>query len=466
MIESVSVIGLGKLGASMAAAFASRGLTVVGVDVNQRSIDLVNAGRAPVQETDLDETIAANKDRIRATNSHEDAILNSDISFVIVPTPSDERGAFSLQYAAWAFKEIGKALRKKDTYHNVVLTCTVLPGSTRQALIPILEMESGKKAGRDFGVCYSPEFIALGSIIRDFLNPDFTLIGELDDRCGAQLEEVYSRVMTNGASSARMSLENAELTKISVNTFVTTKITFANMLAEICEKLPGGNVDVVTNALGLDTRIGRKYLTGAIGYGGPCFPRDNVALSFIARELGVQATLAETTDSMNRAVARKVTDKIRPMIREGSTVAVLGLSYKPFSHVTEESQGVFIARQLSKSGVRVVAFDPMSGEMALDEIRRDIVVLDSVEECLKQADAVLITTPDPFFSKLSLDDFRNNNSDMMVFDFWRILRGTLDGQKHVRYFAFGIGEDDLANTARLNQLWGGTAQETFQASGK
>jgi len=466
MIENVSVIGLGKLGASMAAAFASRGLNVVGVDVNQRSIDLVNEGKAPVQETNLDETIAANKERIRATASHEDAILNSDISFVIVPTPSDERGAFSLQYAAWAFKEIGKALAKKKTYHNIVLTSTVLPGSTRQALIPILEKESGKKAGRDFGVCYSPEFIALGSIIRDFLNPDFTLIGEFDEKCGAQLEEIYSRVMVNHQKSARMSLENAELTKISVNTFVTTKITFANMLAEICEKLPGGDIDTVTNALGLDSRIGRKYLTGAIGYGGPCFPRDNVALSFIARELGVEARLAETTDSMNRSVAQKIVKKLRPMIKDGATVAVLGLSYKPFSHVTEESQGVYIAKHLSKNGIRVVAFDPMSKEMALEEIRRDIVVLDSIEECLKQAEAVLITTPDPFFNQLTAENFRNERAEVLVFDFWRLLSEKLSGQKHIKYVAFGNSEDDTENTARLNELWGGTAKEIFQTSGK
>src|ERR1043165_7666349 len=136
MTERISVIGLGKLGASMAAAFASRGFNVVGVDVNARSVELVNQGRAPVQETGLDEMIAANKERIRATLSHEEAVANSDISFVIVPTPSDDRGAFSLQYAKWAFKEIGKAIGKKSGYHNVVLTSTVLPGGTRQGLIP------------------------------------------------------------------------------------------------------------------------------------------------------------------------------------------------------------------------------------------------------------------------------------------------------------------------------------------
>lgn len=453
MTERVSVIGLGKLGASMAAAFAERRLDVIGVDVNQQTIDLVNQGKAPVQETNLGETIERNKERIRATASHEDAVLNSDISFVIVPTPSDERGAFSLQYAEWAFEEIGRALARKNSYHNVVLTSTVLPGATRQALLPILERESGKKAGKDFGLCYSPEFIALGSIIRDFLNPDFTLLGEFDDRCGAHLEEIYSRVMGPETPCARMSLENAELTKISVNTYVTTKITFANMLAEMCEKLPGGNVDVVTNALGLDSRIGRKYLTGSIGYGGPCFPRDNVALSFMARQLGIEARLAETTDSMNRSIATSVSAKILPMVRKGATVAVLGLSYKPFSHVTEESQGVYIAQHLSKNGVRILAYDPMSKEMPLEELRSSIVVLDSLEECLKQAEAVLITTPDPAFKDLDAASFKNEWAEVLVFDFWRILMDKLQDQPGIKYIGVGTSGDDAANTARLKSLW-------------
>lgn len=466
MSEHISVIGLGKLGASMAAAFASRGFDVIGVDVNKRSVELVNEGRAPVQETNLDNTIATNKERIRATISHNEAVASSGISFVIIPTPSDESGGFSLQYAQWAFKEIGRALGQKSGYHNIVLTSTVLPGSTREALVPILERESGKIAGRDFGVCYSPEFIALGSVIDDFLNPDFTLIGELDEKCGGQLEEIYSRVVLNGAPSARMSLENAELTKISINSFVTTKITFANMLAEICEKLPGGNVDVVTKALGMDERIGRKYLTGSIGYGGPCFPRDNVALSYIAGKLGVEAPLAQATDSMNRAIAQKVCDRILPMVRHGATVAVLGLSYKPFSHITEESQGVYIAQQLSRNGLRVVAYDPMASEMILDDIRRHIVVLDSVEECLQGAEAILITTPDPSFNALTANDLKNQRADVLVFDFWRLLSDRLSGQPGIRYVGIGLSEDDGANTERLRRLWYGEPHDTVCKSDK
>ncbi len=460
MIENVSVIGLGKLGASMAAAFASRGLNVIGVDVNEKSIELVNQGRAPVQETDLEKYISENLERIRATLSHEDAVLNSDVSFVIVPTPSDENGSFSLQYAAWAYKEIGKAIGKKDSYHNVVLTSTVLPGATRYGLIPILERESGKKAGEDFGVCYSPEFIALGSIIRDFLNPDFTLLGEFDEKSGDQVEQIYKKVMLNEAPCKRMSLENAELTKISVNTFVTTKITFANMLADLCERIPGGNIDIVSDALGTDTRIGRKYLTGAIGYGGPCFPRDNVALSYIAKELGSRTELAETTDRYNRRMSETIADKLKSYIKPSTTIAVLGLSYKPMSHVVEESPGVYLADTLSKAGARVVAYDPLANETANAELKGSVVIMNSLSKCLSQADVVLITTTDDEFKNLSVEDFNLEADTITVVDFWRILKEKLADNPKIEYVGVGMSLDDSANGERLNVLWGNTAKAT------
>jgi len=452
-MTTCSVIGLGKLGTSMMAAIANRGFRVIGVDVNPRSVELVNAGHAPVWETNLEETIAANKERLRATLDHREAILGSDLTFVVVPTPSDNRGAFSLQYAAWAFREIGRALKEKEGYHLVVLTSTVLPGSTRYGLLPILEQESGKTCGRDFGLCYNPEFIALGSVIHDFLNPDFVLIGEFDERSGSMLEAFYAQILENQAPCARMSIENAELTKIAVNTYVTTKITFANMLAELCERIPGGNIDVVTNALGLDRRIGHKYLKGALGYGGPCFPRDNVALSFIARALGSSADLAEVTDRMNRTLPNRVIERLKPLIRKGMTVAVLGLAYKPGSHVVEESQGIYLARLLAGLGVRVLGYDPLANEMARVELQDQALILESLEECISQADMVLITTPDPIFRSLTAADF-DENSSVIVVDFWRILEKELAGRENIRYIPVGRSLDDEANAQRLQELWG------------
>lgn len=458
MITDYSVFGLGKLGASMAADIAKRGFNVVGVDVIAKSVELVNAGHAPVQETNLEETIAHNKDRIRATLSHADAVLHSDVSFVIVPTLSDEHGAFSLQYAAWAFREIGKALKDKTTYHLVVLTSTVLPGSMRYGLLPILEEASGKKAGIDFGLCYSPEFIALGSILHDFLNPDFTLVGEYDEKSGALLEECYAHIMENHPPCRRMSFENAELTKVALNTFVTTKITYANMLVDICERLPGGDVDVVTAALGFDTRIGSKYLKGGIGYGGPCFPRDNVALGYMARALGINAPIAETTDKFNRALPGKITQRIKAVADPDCTIAVLGLAYKPYSHVIEESQGVQLVKELTKAGYRVVCYDPLARDTARAELAYEGLVLDSISACLEQANVVVITTADPEFKVLKADDFLQHRTATVI-DFWRILSSELAGRSDIQYIPIGRSTNDEENAACLKALWGGTPQE-------
>jgi UDPglucose 6-dehydrogenase len=447
-----SIVGLGKLGASMAAAIASRGSSVIGVDVVHQSVDKLNSGIAPVQETGLQDLIAANRERLRATTSHEEAIHQSDVTFVIVPTPSDERGAFTLQYAQWAFKEIGKALATKQGYHLVVLTSTVLPGATRYGLLPLLEQESGKRCGRDFGLCYSPEFIALGSVIRDFLNPDFTLIGEFDERSGSVLEQAYASILANHAPCKRMSLENAELAKISVNTYVTMKISFANMLADLCERIPGGDVDVVTDAIGADSRIGRKYLTGALGYGGPCFPRDNVALSFLANALGTRADLAEVTDTRNRGLADSVLTRIAPYIAKGSTVAVLGLAYKPASPVVDESQGVYLAQAISRAGARVVAYDPLASDTAR-AVLQEVVILDSIRDCLAQADVVLITTPDPAFKALTADDFLAGRDRATVVDFWRILEDAVGGDPAIQYIPTGRGIGDAATIATLAAMW-------------
>jgi UDPglucose 6-dehydrogenase len=438
----------------MAAAIASKGHDVVGVDVDHRAVEAVNGARSPVQETGLQELIEENRDRLRATMSHEEAICESELTFVIVPTPSDDRGAFSLQYAAYAFREIGKALAKKKDRHTVVLTSTVLPGATRHGLVPILEQHSGKRGGADFGVCYGPEFIALGSVIRDFLDPDFLLVGELDASSGEHLAACYREIMPLSTPIKRMSLENAELAKISVNAFVTTKITFANMLAELCAAIPGGDVDVVSDAIGADSRIGRKYLTGGLGFGGPCFPRDNVALGFIANAVGAPADLPVTTDRLNRMQADRIVQQLRSRVPRDVTVAVLGLAYKPFSHVIEESQGIMIAKAFLEHGARVLAYDPLAGDSANLELGGRALIMDNPCDCLRDADVVLIATPDPEFRRLMARDFRRGGKPVLVVDFWRILSDQLSGVEGIEYVPYGRGAAGADGV--LKQLWGET----------
>ena len=347
-LTTLAVVGLGKLGAPMAACLAAEGYTVIGVDVDVEKVTAINEGRAPVFETGLEEMLQQSGDRLTATTDLEDAVRRSQMTFVVVATPSDEAGGFSLRWVLPACESIGRVIRERDDFHTVVLTSTVMPGSTDGAVREALEQASGKRCGEDFGLCYSPEFIALGSVIRDFLAPDFLLVGESDERAGNALESVYRRTVAAQAPIARMNFVNAEVAKLSVNTFVTTKIAYANMLARICEKLPDADVDVVTDAIGLDTRIGKKYLRGTISYGGPCFPRDNVALATLARTLGAPAFVAEATDSANRDGILRLADLVESRLPEDGVVAVLGLSYKPNTDVVEESPGLLLLGELAE----------------------------------------------------------------------------------------------------------------------
>lgn len=453
-MSDVSVFGLGKLGASMAAGMASRGIEVIGVDISEAAVRALNEGRAPVQETGLGDMIAANQARIRATTSPSEAIAASALSFVIVPTPSDERGAFSLQYIRFALAEIGRALKDKNGYHTIVITSTVLPGSTRYGLLPVIERESGKRCGVDFGLCYSPEFIALGTVLRDFLNPDFYLVGEFDQRSGDALESLNGRISLNAAPSYRMSLENAELAKIAINSFVTLKISFANTLADLCERIPGGDVDVVSGALGRDSRVGRKYLTGGLGFGGPCFPRDNVALAFFGKAVGADCRLISTNDEYNRSLAKRMVGRLAELVPRGSTVAVLGLAYKPQSWIVEESPGILMAKAMSDAGMRVLAYDPLAGQAARTVLQYEAVVVDSLESCLRDATVVAVATPDEAFKRLKVADLLGSGkSEVMVVDFWRILDAELEGKDGIRYIPIGRCVESDRFARGVEMLW-------------
>ena len=420
-IRAVSVIGLGKLGAPMVACVASKGYWAIGVDTNPRNVRLIDEAKATHFEPGLDEMLRDNAARVSATEDFGQAVAESDITFIVVPTPSEPGGSFSTEYVVAAGEEIGEALKRKQGYHLVVLTSTVLPGATEADLKPVLEARSGKKCGADFGLCYSPEFIALGSVIRDMLNPDFLLVGEWDRRSGDVLSEFYGTLCDSDPPMARMNIVNAELAKISVNSYVTMKISFANNLAEICEGLPGADANVVTSAIGLDSRIGRKYIKAALGYGGPCFPRDNRAFGCAARHASAAASLAEATDAVNERQLVRLADIVSSRIPEGGVVGVLGLSYKPDTDVVEESQGLALAQSLAESGHPTVVYDPA----AMDNARRvtggAVTFAASMEECVRQANVIVIATPWPQFRDISPEAFRRDGPRAILVDCWRML---------------------------------------------
>ena len=264
-VKNISVVGLGKLGLCTATCFASKGFKVIGLDVDIDKINKINKAVSPIMETGLSELLKKSKANLKATADYDEAVLNTEVTFIVVATPSLADGSFSNEYLEKAVHKIGESLKKKKSYNVVVVTSTVMPQTTEQVVKFILEKVSGKRCGKDFGLAYNPEFIALGSVIHDFLNPDMLLIGEANKVDGDILEYVYKKTCDNNPYFARMSLVNAEITKIALNCYVTTKITFANSLSEVCEKVKGGDAHVVSEALGMDSRIGSKYIRPGLG---------------------------------------------------------------------------------------------------------------------------------------------------------------------------------------------------------
>ncbi len=438
MIANISVIGLGKLGSCLAAAAASKGMIVVGVDTLAETVAAINQGRAPVSEPGLDKLIGEHTQRLAATSSLDEAIASSDATFIVVPTPSESDGQFSLKYVLDAVGTVGLSLRKKHSYHLVVITSTVFPGAMRGRILPVLEAASEKRCGVDFGLCYNPEFIALGNVLQGLLRPDFVLIGESDTNAGDKLSRWYSRFCDNSPTVERMNFVNAELTKLAVNTFVTTKISFANMLANICDRLPEGDVDVVTRSLGRDSRIGAKYLKGALGYGGPCFPRDNRAFAAVAATVGCDAWIPLATDRQNRTAVDSQFRKIIKLTPINATVAVLGMAYKPDTVVVEESQGVELAKLLSESGRTVIVYDPLANDGARKSLGIKVQYARSAIESIQSADAVIIANPDPEFAKLRAEDFPHRNCKTVVLDCWRLTRERLSECDWISYVPLGV----------------------------
>ena len=356
-IKTISVCGLGKLGACMAATFAARGFDVVGVDIDARKVRAINEGEPPVDEPLLAKTISAGRARLSATTDPAKAVA-TDATFFIPPSPSQPDGSFSNEFLLEAMRSVAKAVKQAGKRnHLFVCSSTTTPGAIDGVLIPMLEEELDGVCGRDFSVCYNPEFIALGDVVNGLLAPDLVLIGESDPQSGAALEQLYKAYNTNAPRIARMSIISAELTKISLNSFVTMKISFTNQLRLIAARHANADIHAILDALGNDSRIGRKYLRAGLSYGGPCFPRDNRLLAYTARQVGEEAPLAEASDRVNERTKQDLVQRVAEMAGRNEPVAVLGVTYKPATHITEEAAGLFLAQELKRRGYRVLVHD-------------------------------------------------------------------------------------------------------------
>jgi len=442
----LSVVGLGKLGLCTAAYFASKGHRVIGVDKDEHLIDELGRKRCPVKETGLARLLETAWDRFSVTSDLACAVRHSDVTLIIVPSPSESDGGFSNEYVEIVLRGIAPALAMKDEFHVVGVVSTVMPGSCEGAFKPLLEELSGKVCGEDFGLVYNPEFIALGSVIQDFARPDMVLIGASDERSGGMVERLYLSSCENEPHIARMSLLNGEITKLTLNCFVTTKISFANELASICERIPGADVDAITEAIGADSRVGGKYLRGGLGFGGTCFPRDNVAFQAFVRDIGYEAKISRATVAVNDMVVEKLFGLIEDALssiedkasksQKGLNVALLGLSYKQGTHIIEESQSMMLAHRLIDAGYNVNVHDPAALDDAAEELGGAVEYWSDPYQCVHGADAIVLLTRWPAFRELDWERIQSSAKDgCVLLDSWR----ELAAQRFTKFNYIGLG---------------------------
>lgn len=413
-LKKLSIFGMGKLGACMAATFAKRGFEVLGVDIDPEAVDKINAGEPPVDEPLLAETMKQGRRRIRATTDPREAI-DSQASFFIVPSPSMADGSFSNEFLMRAMQPVAQAVREtRKKGHLFICSSTTTPGACRKVIIPMLEQQTGGICGKQFSFCYNPEFIALGNVIRGLLEPDLVLIGESDQRAGALVEDLYKRYNTNRPNIARMSITSAELTKISVNSFITAKISFTNQLRVIAERYDDTDIHAILDAIGSDSRIGRKYLKAGLSYGGPCFPRDNRLVSYAARQVGLAAPLAEATDTVNELSKTQLANQALECTKVGDTVAILGLAYRPDTYIVEESAGLNIAQTIKRHGRRVLVHDYAANIQNSPSLLEFEFLTEATNLNKRKVKAVLICCPWPGYRKIALP------KGAAVFDPWGV----------------------------------------------
>jgi len=402
----ISVFGLGYVGAVSAACLARDGHTVTALDVNPDKVAALNAGQSPVREPGLAGLIAAavTNGRLRATEDVGAAVRDSDLSFVCVGTPSAEGGAPDLRFVERVCEQIGAALRHARQRHTVVLRSTMLPGSTEHVAVPILNRAAGQQAGRDFGVCYHPEFLREGVAIADLSTSPRVVIGEFDAASGDALEPVYR---SQQAPIVRTAVRIAEMVKYADNAFHALKVAFANEIGTLCKAL-GIDSHAVMDIFALDTalNLSAAYLKPGFAFGGSCLPKDLRALIQRARELKTDGPLLPAVLASNEQHRRLGFELIRHTGHR--RIGVLGLSFKDGTDDLRESPAVELIEQLLESGYRVVIYDRNVSPSALvgsnrTYIERELPHLSTlmrptVDAVLADAQVLLITTRDAEFA--------------------------------------------------------------------
>ncbi len=421
----ITVFGLGYVGCISAACFARAGHQVTGVDVNEEKVKIINEGKSPIVEPGLEDVLAevVKSGRLTATTDYKKAIANSDISWVCGGTPSAKNGSVTLDYIYRVAKQVGEALRDIDHYHVFVIRSTVPPG-THEKCLQIIADASGKQPGVHFGACSNPEFLREGSALKDFYNPPYTVIGEMDQKSGDYLAEIYSHL---DAPLVRTEVKVAEMVKYANNTFHALKVAFGNEIGTIC-KAEGVDSHKLMEIFCMDTKLNLSayYLKPGFAFGGSCLPKDVRALTYRGKEKDLELPLLNSIMPSNQSHIQRAIEQV--METGKKKIGVLGLSFKGNTDDLRESPMVDVVETLLGKGYDIKIYDKNVQLARLFGANKEYInnkiphisnlMVPSIQEILDHAEVIVIGNQNPEFREL----VENLQSDHLIIDYVRIVK--------------------------------------------
>ena len=433
----MAIVGLGYVGLSTAVAFASRGLRVTGHDVDEAKVAKINRGETTFHEPGVKRMLRTSLNLGFRASAHP---LPADIYFITVGTPSLPDGGVDLSHVKSASRDIGRALKKTDGYGLVVVKSTVLPGTTEGVVKPLVESESGRDFGPALGLAMNPEFLREGSAVEDSLHPDRIIVGEADVRSGDALLKLYRRLYGRRMPRVlRTNPVNAELIKYANNSFLATKVSYINMVANLCEKIPEADVEVVARGIGMDKRIGEAFLRAGAGWGGSCWPKDLMAMKSKFREVGVDAPLIDAAQKVNDSQPLRLVQAAKEILGDiaGKRIAVLGLAFKPDTDDIRGAVSLSLIRALLAGGALVTAYDPAAMDNVRMVLHDQIDLASSSIEAIRGSACCILVTEWAEFNRLKPRDFTSNMQDPVVVDGRRVFEPA--SMKGIQYAAVGLG---------------------------
>jgi UDPglucose 6-dehydrogenase len=439
----ISIFGMGRVGLVTAVCFARKGYKVTGIDPDKERLRMIRETEPVFFEPSL---LEYQKDAIESGNLSvtDDPSLSAEshLVYVTVPTPSNEDGSINLEYLRKATTSIGLSLRESHEHQIVLIKSTVTPGTARNVVKPIVERESKRVVGRDFGLCTNPEFLREGNAVHDTEFPDRIIVGSDHAKTLKVVTDFYKDLYGQSIPPiVSTTHENAEIIKYANNSFLAMKVSFINTFANIAERMPGGDVKTIATGIGLDDRICPKFLNAGLGWGGSCFPKDLNALLAYSKTLGYDPHLIEATVETNNQQKRRAVEIAKEALGslDGKRVAILGLSFKPQTDDMRDAVSVEVIKALLAEGASVVAYDPASERNARAIFGNSVSYAKDIVSCISDADCCIVATEWPEIAQMRPRTFLKLMHQPVVIDGRRVFEAKDFLQMGVRLFAIGLG---------------------------